>query len=180
MANKSAELAIKAAKRLVTGSLGPQGTLDTDRFTRALLEHCITPHPLHKLSPAVMIFGNELKSFLPAEVDKYQPQREADHREQAHAKRFSNMEIRLLLPSSRGLDFKAPPAGGPNSRLLLPWTPAPLLLLGTPTYHQGSSCREPDFKALPAMDSPLGLQHHHPTQEMTVLQEPEYSERDRE
>ena len=43
MANKRAELAIKAAKMIITGNLGPQGTLDTDRFARALLEHRTSP-----------------------------------------------------------------------------------------------------------------------------------------
>ena len=38
-ANKRAELAVKAAKRLVMGNLGPKGSLDTDAFARALLEH---------------------------------------------------------------------------------------------------------------------------------------------
>ena len=163
-ANKRAKLVVKVAKRIVTGILGPHGTLDTDRFARALLEHCTTPDPLHGLRPAVIIVGKELKSFLPAEVDKYQPQREADLREQAYAKRFSNMETRLLLPGAQlqgsychghQLTTNAPPAGGPTPRPLLPWTPAPPLLPGTPTYHQGSSCRGPDFKAPPAMDPNL-------------------------
>ena len=68
-ANKRAELA-------VTGNLGPRGTLDTDRFARALQEHLNTPDPNHGLSPAMIIFGRELMGFLPAEVDKYQPQKE--------------------------------------------------------------------------------------------------------
>ena len=193
MANKRAELAIKAAKTFgkmfVTGNLGPQGTLYTDRFAQALLEHRTTAHPPHELSPAMIIIVNKIKSFLPIEVDKYQPQRETPLREQAQAKQFSNMEIRLLMSRARlqgsschgpQPTTKAPPAGGPTSRLLLPWTPAPFLLPRTPTYHQGSSCRGPDFEAPPAVDSPLRLRHYHPTQEVLVLQEPEYSERDRE
>ena len=53
----------------------------------------------------MIIFGRELKGFLSAEVDKYQPRKEwrleADLREQAHAKRFSKMEERLLVGSKK-------------------------------------------------------------------------------
>ena len=49
---------IKAATRIVTGNLGPQGTLGTDRSA---------------------IYDNDPNGFLPA---VYQPQRKDDHREQ--------------------------------------------------------------------------------------------------
>ena len=70
--------------------------MDTDRLTRALLEHRNTPDPLTGLSPDMIIFGRELKGFLPAEVHKYQPRKEwrmeaADLREQVHAKRHAKM-----------------------------------------------------------------------------------------
>ena len=61
---------VKAATRIVKGNFGPQGTLNTDRSAQALLEHRTTPDSLHGLSPARIIFSNELKSSLPAE---YQP-----------------------------------------------------------------------------------------------------------
>ena len=98
-ANKRAEVAVKAAKRLIMGNLGPKGTLNTDSFARALLEHRNTVDPLTQLSPAMIIFGRELKGFLPAIMAKYQPRKEwrleADLREQAHAKRHAKMEERL-------------------------------------------------------------------------------------
>ena len=104
-ANKRAELGVKAAKRLVMGNLGPKGTLDTDRFGRALLEHRNTPDPLTGLSPAMVIFGRELKGFLPSQVAKYQPRKEwrleADLREQAHAKRHGRMADRLTFGSRK-------------------------------------------------------------------------------
>ena len=100
-ANKRAEVAVKAAKRLVMGNLGPKGTLNTDSFARALLEHRNTVDPLTQLSPAMIIFGRELKGFLPSIMTKYQPRKEwrleADLREQAHAKRHAKMEERLSL-----------------------------------------------------------------------------------
>ena len=49
-ANKRTELAVKAAQRFITGNLGPQGTLDTNRFAQTVLEHRTTPGPLHGLN----------------------------------------------------------------------------------------------------------------------------------
>ena len=104
-ANKRAELAVKSAKRLVMGNLGPRGSLDTDRFARALLEHRNTPDPVTELSPAMVIFGRELKGFLPSQVAKYQPRQEwrleADLREKALAKRHCKMAERLTLGSRK-------------------------------------------------------------------------------
>lgn len=98
-ANKRAEVAVKAAKRLVMGNLGPKGSLNTDSFARALLEHRNTVDPITQLSPAMIIFGRELKGFLPALMTKYQPRKEwrleADLREKAHAQRHAKMEERL-------------------------------------------------------------------------------------
>ena len=103
--NKRSELGVKAAKRLIMGNLGPKGTLDTDKFARALLEHRNTPDPLTGLSPAMVIFGREMKGFLPSEVAKYQPRKEwrleADLREQAYAKRHSRMAERLTYGSRK-------------------------------------------------------------------------------
>ena len=41
-----------------------------------MLEHCNTVDPLTQLSPAMIIFGRELKGFLPAVMTKYQPKKE--------------------------------------------------------------------------------------------------------
>ena len=102
-ANKRAEVAVKSAKRLIRGNLGPRGTLDTDAFARALLEHRNTVDPLTGLSPAMVIFGREMKGFLPTQNGKFQPRQEwrleADLREQAHAKRHAKMEERLSAHS---------------------------------------------------------------------------------
>ena len=98
-ANKRSEVAVKSAKRLVMENLGPRGQLDTDRFARALLLHRNTPDPLTGLSPAMILFGREIRDHLPAVLTRYQPRREwrleADLREQAFAKRHCKMEERL-------------------------------------------------------------------------------------
>ena len=90
---------MKSAKRLVMENLGPRGSLDTDRFARALLAHRNNPDPETGVSPAQVIFGRELRDHLPALVSRYQPRQEwrleADLRERALAKRHGRMEQRL-------------------------------------------------------------------------------------
>jgi hypothetical protein len=105
-ANKRAEVAVKSAKRLVMENLGPGGSIDTDRFARALLLHRNNPDPETGVSAAQVIFGRELRDHLPAKIDRYQPRQEwrleADLRERAMAKRHGRME-RQLAHGSRAL-----------------------------------------------------------------------------
>ena len=63
--NKRAKVAVKQAKRLVTGSLGPWVEVDTDRLARALIEHRNTLDPETGLSPAQIVYGRQLRGFLP-------------------------------------------------------------------------------------------------------------------
>ena len=116
-ANKRAEVAVKSAKRLVMENLGPGGSLDTDKFARALLAHRNCPdEALGSLSPSQIIFGRQLRDHLPALVNKYQPRQEwrleADLREKALAKRHGTMEKWLQhgskpLPTLRSGDTVA-------------------------------------------------------------------------
>ena len=103
--NKRSEVGVKQAKRLITGNLGPQGELDTDRLARALLEHHNSPDPMTGLSPAMVVFGRELRGFLPSPTAKYEPRKEwrleANLRAQAFAKRHSKMEDRLTYGSQK-------------------------------------------------------------------------------
>ena len=100
MANKRAEVAVKQAKRLIEGNLGAKGELETERFSRALLEHRNTPDPQTGLSPAMVVFGRKLRGFLP---DNSQSQTvtntewriDMETRERAFAKRHSTMAERL-------------------------------------------------------------------------------------
>ena len=99
-------MAVKSAKRLVMDNLGPKGSLDTDRFARALLSHRNCPDSESGLSPAQIIFGRELRDHLPSLVSKYQPRQEwrmeADLRARAMAKRHGKME-KWLQHGSRSL-----------------------------------------------------------------------------
>ena len=59
--NGRAEVAVKRAKRLLTSCIGPNGSLNNDRFLRAMLQLRNTPDPECKLSPAQIIFGRPLR-----------------------------------------------------------------------------------------------------------------------
>ena len=63
--NGRAELGVKASKRLLRENTGPDGSLNTDKFVRALLMKRNTPDPGCDLSPAEVIFGRKLKDTLP-------------------------------------------------------------------------------------------------------------------
>lgn len=62
--NGRAEVAVKATKRLLRSNIGPNGSLDSDRFIQALLQQRNTPDPDCNISPAQVIFGKPLKDSL--------------------------------------------------------------------------------------------------------------------
>ena len=108
--NKRAELAVKQAKRLVQDSLGPGGSLDTDRMARALLAHRNTPDGATGVSPSQVIFGRKLRDFLPVSPGHYLPRPEwrlqADQRELALAKRHIKAEEALSAKCRKLPDLK--------------------------------------------------------------------------
>ena len=59
--NGRAEVAVKSAKRLLRSNVGPCGTLDNDKFLRAMLQLRNTPDSDCKISPAEIIFGRPLR-----------------------------------------------------------------------------------------------------------------------
>ena len=59
--NGRAEAAVKSAKRLLRSNTGPSGTLDTDRFLRAMMQLRNTPDPDCQLSPAEIVFGRPIR-----------------------------------------------------------------------------------------------------------------------
>ena len=62
--NGRAEVAVKAVKRLMRTNVGSAGTLDTDRFLRAMLQFRNTPDPDCGISPAQIVFGRPLRDNL--------------------------------------------------------------------------------------------------------------------
>lgn len=62
--NGRAEVAVKTAKRLLRSNILPSGSLDCDKFLRAMLQLRNTPDPDCNLSPAQIIFGRPLRDSL--------------------------------------------------------------------------------------------------------------------
>ena len=59
--NGRAEVAVKAAKRLLRANVTPSGSLDSDKVVKGLLQLRNTPDPDCNLSPAEIIFGRPLR-----------------------------------------------------------------------------------------------------------------------
>ena len=59
--NGRAEVAVKKCKRLLMENIDPSGSLDNDRFLRALLQMRNTPDADCRISPAEIIFGKPLR-----------------------------------------------------------------------------------------------------------------------
>lgn len=100
-ANKRSELAVKSAKRLVMDNLGKAGSLHSDKFAWALLAHRNCPDPVHGLSPAMILYGRELRNHLPSLDARYKPRPEwhlaAGDRERCFAQCFARMEESLSV-----------------------------------------------------------------------------------
>ena len=103
--NCRAELGVKTMKRLITENVGPQGSIDVDRFRRAMLQYKNTPDPDTKLSPAQIIFGRSIRDFTPASSENYKQSSvwvlSSEMREQALAKRHALQRERLAEHTRR-------------------------------------------------------------------------------
>ena len=89
--NCRAELGVKQVKRIITGNMSPSGSLNIDDFQRAILSYRNTIDPITKFSPALALFGRQIRDGLPILKGKYNPHQNwkelLDHREKAMAKR---------------------------------------------------------------------------------------------
>merc|ERR1712059_61011 len=74
--NLRAEMGVKSMKRMLQGNLSPNGELDTDAFSRALLNYRNTPDRDTGHSPAQVVFGRVLLDMLPIVKGGYKPHRE--------------------------------------------------------------------------------------------------------
>ena len=71
--NYRVELGIKTVKRMLVCSIGPDGSLNTDAFQRAMLAYRNTPDPVSRVSPADIIFGRRIGDFIPVPPGQYLP-----------------------------------------------------------------------------------------------------------
>ena len=71
--NCRAELGVKTVKRLIMENTGPGGTLNTDKFQRAILQYRNTPDRETGLSPAMCVFGRTIRDFIPVHPGRYIP-----------------------------------------------------------------------------------------------------------
>ena len=62
--NGRAEVAVKKAKRLMRTNVGPCGTINNDRFLRAILQLRNTPEADCNVSPAEIVFGRPMRDNL--------------------------------------------------------------------------------------------------------------------
>ena len=94
--NQCAEHGVKSAKRMLKENIGGDGSLNTDKFLRALLLHRNTHDHDTGLSPATVIFGRVTRNFFPIQSGHLKLHSEwritMEQREQALVKRHNRRE----------------------------------------------------------------------------------------
>ncbi len=89
--NGRAELAVKAAKRIIHNNCSADGSLNNDKAARAILQYRNTPLPDIDLSPAQILLHRQLRDSVPAHPAHYKPHKEwvltAEDREKALSRR---------------------------------------------------------------------------------------------
>ena len=123
--NCRAEVGVKTVKRLLSGNTGPSGTLDTDKFLRAILQYKNTPARDTGLSPAECVYGRQLRDLIPTHPGKYLPHeswREVlNAREEALRIRHMRAHERLSQHTKRLPPSKSVTMSGYRTR----WAPTP-------------------------------------------------------
>ena len=64
-------MAVKTAKRILTGNTGARGTLDTDAVSKALMQYRNTPIKGTDASPAQLLLGRSLRDSVPQPPSSY-------------------------------------------------------------------------------------------------------------
>ena len=90
-ANSRAEIGVKTVKRILMDNVSPSGSLDTEKFQKAILAYRNTVDPETKASPAMILFGRPIRDAIPIPLGRYCPhptwKELMAHRERALAKR---------------------------------------------------------------------------------------------
>ena len=94
--NGRAELAVKAAKRIIRDNTLPNGSLDSDKMARALLQHRNTPLADLGMSPAQLLLHRSIRDHIPTNPAHYELHKDwilsADEREQLYARRDQEIQ----------------------------------------------------------------------------------------
>ena len=92
-ANCRAEIAVKTVKRMLMDNTSSSGSLDVDKFQKAILIYRNSIDPETKASPALVVFGRPIRDSIPVPMGRYCPhptwKETLAHREQALAKRHA-------------------------------------------------------------------------------------------
>ena len=99
--NKRAEVGVKSSKRLIQDNIKPNGDLDTEKFSRALLIHRNTPDPSTNMSPAMIVFGRQLRDHIPAPIGDFHPRKEWQELHRKREEAFCHRHVKLMEDKSR-------------------------------------------------------------------------------
>ena len=98
---------MKVGKKLLRDNVGPGGSLDTDKFMRAVMQYRNTPMQHCRRSPAQMVFVRQLRDFLPNLTYKYEPAKDwvvtQEHRERTLATK-RELDNKMWNQRTRDLD----------------------------------------------------------------------------
>ena len=101
---------MKTGKRLLRENIGPGGTINNDRFMRAIMQFRNTPMQDCRRSPSQMVFGCQLKDFLPVLLLKFEPAKDwiatQEYRERSLAKKRESDGVRWSSKSKQLQDIE--------------------------------------------------------------------------
>ena len=91
--NCRAELAVKTVKRTIIDKCSPSGSLDVDSYLQAMLSYKNTVDPVTGFSPALAVFGRQIRDGIPVLPGKFNPhntwKEKLEYREKALAQRHN-------------------------------------------------------------------------------------------
>jgi hypothetical protein len=71
--NCRADVGVKTIKRMIMNNTNSSGEIDIPKFQRAMLQYRNTPSSIDKRSPAEIVFGRQIRDFIPVKLGKYVP-----------------------------------------------------------------------------------------------------------